>query len=198
MAMYATLLTQARAELTAQFTVGAGTKNLVLIKAIVVCSQYPELNARRLRGFLKEATGIRTDFFIQDGPFQFLDPAPNKERVQKMLLVAAEQEPSQLVKECVQETVPFGEKVFRQASDTWARIGKPLPANVPNSSIMGPVKTSRNYSYINDDSGKREWVIVTIASEFSGSPYEINNTMIGLFDLDHKVCQGNRFCLAED
>ncbi|WP_152610567.1 hypothetical protein [Leisingera sp. ANG-DT] len=198
MAMYATLLTQARAELIAQFTLGTSTKSFVLIKAIVVCSQYPELNAKRLRGFLKEATGIQPDFHIQDGPFQFVDPAPNKERVQKMILVAAEQEPSQVVKECIQETVPFGEKVLRQVYDTWARIGGPLTADVPNSSILGPVKTSRHYSYVNDDNGKREWVIVTVASEFSSTPHEINSTMIGLFDLDQKVCQGNRFCLAED
>ncbi|WP_424978603.1 hypothetical protein [Leisingera sp. S232] len=198
LAMWAAMATSPRAELTARFDLSG-----FRVGNIVVCSQYPQLNAERLKGFLKEAIRIRPEFRIMDGPHKFVPTDLARGPAPKLLLLAAEQEPNQLVKECVQETVPFGDKVFQQASKVWSGIGKPIDdglslGSVIDLSLLPPVSQAHSYSFVEDSNGRREWVIFTMAASGKGGPHAINNTMISVFGLDTDICQENSFCLTAE
>lgn len=198
LAMFAAMVTPARAELVSQYKLSGGWT----IRAIIVCSQYPELNAERLSGFVKEATGTRIDVFFKDGPHQFPVINPKGDPIQKMILVAAGKDPGKSVVDCVRKTVSFGDKVFEQLSETWKGIGKPLPDEIPiNSNIrseLSPVFSASRYSSVDDLNGKPEWLVLTKADRSAGASHWVNRTMIDLFSLDPKTCERNSFCAVED
>lgn len=177
----------ASAELIARLNFGGKD-----VDVLVLCSQHSEFNADRLRKFLRDATGIAHEFSILDGPVQFLPPDEDTEPASKVIVVLADGEPDQTLKQCVDETVSFGAAVFDNIGKARAALGKPpdLPTLAPEILQYGTVKFSASIEEVADT----EWTIYAAASALP-TPSAVNDVMTGLFGLDPGACSQNDFCL---
>lgn len=157
------------------------------ITLVVICSQYPELDADYVRRFLETRSGQKPPALIVDG----FDAAPktllDDPQAKKALLFAAGRQPDQKVMNCVRSGVSFDQLVFDLASKGWGEVGlrpddpKHPMHDLPNPLLRyyAPTNAVISFRYVADGN----WTVATTASAQPFSK-QIDSTLETWFNLD--------------
>lgn len=150
---------------------------------IIVCSDFPKINASRLSRFLSELDQSEAASKIIEGPRREL-----KAMGFNALVVVTGTETKAATNKCASDTVPYGNDVKKEIQTAIQKLleGFVHPNPKINAAFSGkPTWHSSNYYH-----NTQNWVTVVIAMR---EPLT-DQTMIRLFDLPDTACDHNSAC----
>jgi hypothetical protein len=155
---------------------------------LVLCSDFEEINASRVAQFLTILDQHVAGPEILDGPKSLV-----KADGFNALVVISAQEPTKATLDCAIETVPYGIEVSQEILIAVERLQQSFEDRYPNLAGIynEPHRVSANFYH-------REENWLTIVSVLrTSSTYQLNETLIGLFDLPGTACDQNLACLSQ-
>lgn len=154
---------------------------------IVLCSDFEQINSSSVTQFLASLDQRFTEVEVLDGP----------ESVEKAisfnaLVVISGQETTRPTLECASKTVPYGADVLQEVRSSVEKLeqGFEHPNPTINDALGDTQWIGSNFYHTTEN-----WVTIVIAIR-EPSVYQLNHTMISLFDLPNTVCEQNLACLS--
>lgn len=153
------------------------------INLIVVCSEFPELNADRIEKFLTSRAVETSSVLIVDNPTELPEAKLGDRQLRKALLLATNRDPSHNVMDCVRGSVSFDQFVFDLSAETWATIGvrqddpaHPLYSEYNKlAKYYAPTSSMIRFHYFPDEN----WTVAISAR--TPSPVDYTNNILELW-----------------